>query len=544
MWQHAHARADADIAALPSAPPALAERPLLHFITCGSVDDGKSTLLGRLLHDVQAVSDDQQGVLTADSKRFGTTGDAPDFALLLDGLEAEREQGITIDVAYRYFATGRRAFIVADTPGHEQYTRNMVTGASSADLAVILVDASQGVVRQTRRHSAIVRALGVRHVVLAINKMDLVEFAQTRFAALVDEYAALAATIGIEAFTAIPVVARDGDNVVRRSARTPWYAGPTLIATLETAAPPSRASTAPMAMAVQRVSRPDARFRGYAGRIAAGQLRPGQRLRVLPSGASATVARIVAAEGDRAHAAAGESVMLTFAEAIDCARGDVIVAPEAEVGVASALDATLIWLDTAPLDVTRRYLLKLGTRTIRARVAEIGERFDPETGEHHATSKIACNDLARGRIALDRPVAADLYGRSRTLGGFILIDPVTNATVAAGLVTAIHAASGREQRRAQLYRLDAATSAIEPLAARAEALLRAGGAPAAAITSATIERVRTAAVQGQTAVRDVLAELLREAGVAVILADADPSAPGKRLTPDEVEAGLGGGWVI
>ena len=541
MWQAAARAYEPD--ETPAAAGA-AERPLLHFIACGSVDDGKSTLLGRLLHDVQAVTDDQQGVLAADSHRFGTTGDAPDFALLLDGLEAEREQGITIDVAYRYFATPRRAFIVADTPGHEQYTRNMVTGASSADLAVILVDANQGIARQTRRHSAIVRALGVRHVVLAVNKMDLVDFAEARFAALADEYAALADAIGIEAFTAIPVAARDGDNVVRRSTRMRWYAGPTLIKALEAAAPPAPGAAAPFAMAVQRVSRPHDRFRGYAGRIAAGRLRLGQRLRVLPSGATATVARIVAPEGDRARAATGESVMLTFAEAVDCARGDVIVAPDTGVEVASALDATLIWLDPVPLDPARRYLMKLGTRTVGARIAGIGERFDPESGAREAATGVACNDIAQCRLVLDRPIAADLYERSRVLGGFILIDPASNATVAAGLVRAIDTRTGKRDTTAQLYRLDAPAGAMDALAERAEGLLRAGGAPAIAITAAAVDQLHAAALDGRDALRDALTARLRAAGVAVILADGDPDAPGKLLTADEVETGLGDGWVI
>jgi len=412
-----------------------ARKSLLRFITCGSVDDGKSTLIGRLLYDSKLLFEDQLAALKSDSRQSGTQGDALDLALLVDGLAAEREQGITIDVAYRFFATDRRKFIVADTPGHEQYTRNMVTGASTADLAVILIDARKGVLTQTRRHSYLAHLLGIRRLVLAVNKMDLVGHGEARFAAIVDDYRAFAGEVGIESFTAIPLSGLTGDNVTRRSDSMPWYDGPSLLEHLETV-PLAAAGGGlnPFRMAVQWVNRPNQNFRGYAGRIASGRVRPGDEIAILPAGRRSTVARIVAMDGDMEEAVAGQSVTLTFTDEVDCSRGDLLASPEAAAEPVGRIGATLVWMADEAMVPHRSYWLKIGTQTLSASVSGMGPVVDVNTMEQRRGLTLALNDIGRVEIDLDRRIPATRYSENRALGGFILIDKVTHATVAAGLV--------------------------------------------------------------------------------------------------------------
>jgi bifunctional enzyme CysN/CysC len=405
---------------------------LLRFITCGSVDDGKSTLIGRLLHDTRQLMDDQLGALEADSRKHGTQGDAIDFALLVDGLAAEREQGITIDVAYRFFDTERRKFIVADCPGHEQYTRNMATGASTADVAVVLVDARKGLLTQTRRHSYIVSLLGIRRVLLAVNKMDLVDFDQAVFDAIAADYRALATQLGIAHVHCIPLSALCGDNMVERSAAMPWYGGPALLEALETV-PVDRADAQDaFRMPVQWVCRPHQDFRGFAGTIAAGTVAPGDGVVVLPSGRRSTVARIVTTDGDLPAAAAGQAVTLTLADEIDASRGDVIAAAAAPPEVSDQFAAHLLWMGDQPLLPGRPYLLKIGTRTVGASVTEIKHKVDVNTQDELAAKHLELNEVGVCNLHLDQPVAFAPYADNRALGGFILIDRQTNATVAAG----------------------------------------------------------------------------------------------------------------
>ncbi len=423
--------------ARPAAAAAPATRPagLLRLLTCGSVDDGKSTLIGRLLHDCRAVPEDQLAALARDSRRFGTQGDAPDLALLLDGLEAERAQGITIDVAHRYFATARRRFVIADAPGHAQYTRNMATAASRADLAVLLVDATRGLRSQTRRHALIAHLMGIGHLVLAVNKMDLVDFDRGRFAALASEMADYAARIGAPAPVAIPISALGGDNVVRPSPRMAWYAGPTLLAHLESVeAAVDEAVGRPFAMPVQWVCRPDSRFRGQAGMIASGRVRPGDRVRVLPSGRETAVARIVTPEGDRPEAVAGQSVMLVLADEVDCGRGDLLAAAADPPEVADQFEAMLLWLGEAPLLPGRGYLLMQGSAATVARLQPPRHRLAVETLEKLAARTLEANDIGLVQLATSEPLAFRPYAEDRTLGGFILVDQETNATVAAGMI--------------------------------------------------------------------------------------------------------------
>ncbi|HYD99298.1 MAG TPA: sulfate adenylyltransferase subunit CysN [Alphaproteobacteria bacterium] len=405
-------------------------KPTLRLLTCGSVDDGKSTLIGRLLYDSRMLFDDQMAALETESRAHGTTGGL-DFALLVDGLQAEREQGITIDVAYRFFATERRRFIVADTPGHEQYTRNMATGASTAELAVILVDARKGLLPQTRRHSHICALFGIRHVVLAVNKMDLVGWDRARFEAIAGEYAALAARLGL-AVTAIPVCATAGDNVFAASRAAPWYDGPTLMAHLE-AVDVSGAAEGPFRMAVQWVCRPDAEFRGFAGRIAGGTARPGDAVAVMPSGRTTRIARIVTADGELERASAGRSVVLTFADEVDASRGDLI-AGGAPPAVADQLAAHLVWFDDAPLLPGRRYLVKAGARTLGGAVTALKHRVEINTLEHQAATTLQANEIGAVNLALDGPLAFDPYAENRDTGAFILIDPLTNRTAGAGTI--------------------------------------------------------------------------------------------------------------
>ena len=409
-------------------------KSLLRFITCGSVDDGKSTLIGRLLYDSKMIFEDQLAALERDSKKVGTQGGEIDFALLVDGLAAEREQGITIDVAYRFFSTDKRKFIVADTPGHEQYTRNMVTGASTADLAVILIDARKGVLTQTRRHSYLVSLLGIRKVVLAVNKMDLVGFDQARFDEIVADYRAFAAQIGLAEFLAIPISGLRGDNIASKSVATPWYEGPALMDYLETVQVEDTVTGGPFRMPVQWVNRPNLDFRGFSGLIAGGEVRPGDRIRVLPSGQTSTIARIVTKDGDLPSAVAGQSVTLTFADEIDCSRGDVIAAADSPPEAADQFEATLIWMAEEPLLPGRPYWLKIGTSLVSAQVTEPKYKVNVNTLEHLAAKQLELNEIGVVNLSLDRPVAFDPYAENRDMGGFILIDRISNATAGAGLI--------------------------------------------------------------------------------------------------------------
>ncbi|HVY86763.1 MAG TPA: sulfate adenylyltransferase subunit CysN [Caulobacterales bacterium] len=410
-------------------------KSLLRFITCGSVDDGKSTLIGRLLYDSKMIFEDQMAALEADSKKVGTQGEAIDFALLVDGLAAEREQGITIDVAYRFFSTDKRKFIVADTPGHEQYTRNMVTGASTADLAVILIDARNGVLTQTRRHSYLVSLMGIRHVVLAVNKMDLVGWSQEIFDAIVSEYADFAAQIGLRDYRVVPISGLNGDNIAARSAAAPWYDGPALMEILETVEiDEERRARGALRMPVQWVNRPNLDFRGFSGMIASGCAKPGDRVRVAPSGRTSTIARIVTKDGDLAEAVAGQSVTLTLTDEVDCSRGDVIAAADAPVEAADQFEATIIWMADEHLLPGRPYLLKLGAKTVPAQITDIKYKINVNTLEHLAGKVLELNEIAVCNISLDQAVPFEPFSETPDLGGFILIDRMSNATVGAGLI--------------------------------------------------------------------------------------------------------------
>ena len=410
-------------------------KTMLRFITCGSVDDGKSTLIGRLLYDSKMIFEDQLTALEADSKKSGTQGQEIDFALLVDGLAAEREQGITIDVAYRFFTTEKRKFIVADCPGHEQYTRNMVTGASTADLAVILIDARKGVLTQTRRHTFLCHLIGIRNIVLAVNKMDLVGYDQARFDDIVADYGHFARGLGIESFTALPISGFKGDNITALSANTPWYSGPSLMQHLESVeVGAARDALRPLRMPVQWVNRPNLDFRGFSGLIASGKVKLGDGVRVLPSGKTSTIARIVTFNGDLEEATAGQSVTLTLADEVDCSRGDVIAAADAPPEVADQFEASIVWMDDAPLHVGRAYWLKLGTQLVSATVHAPKYTINVNTMEHVAAKTLELNAIGVAEIATDRPITFEAYADNRTLGGFILIDKITNATVAAGML--------------------------------------------------------------------------------------------------------------
>ena len=418
-------------------------KSLLRFITCGSVDDGKSTLIGRLLYDSKMIFEDQLAQLEADSKTQGTQGQEIDFALLVDGLAAEREQGITIDVAYRFFATEKRKFIVADTPGHEQYTRNMVTGASTAELAVILIDARKGVLTQTRRHSYLCHLLGIRSVILAVNKMDLVDFSQSIFEEIVSDYTKFAQSIGIENFTAIPISGFKGDNITALSTNTSWYQGAPLMHHLETVELEEAASQqADFSMPVQWVNRPDLDFRGFAGKVASGAIKQGDEVRILPSGRTSRVNRIVTFDGDLEQATAGQSITLTLTDEIDCSRGQVISAAKAPLEVADQFDATLIWMDEEQLIPGRSYYMKMGAQTVSATVAQPKHQINVNTLEHTATKTLSLNAIGVVTVTTDRSVPFAPYVDNRELGGFILIDKMTNGTVGAGL---IHFALRRSQ---------------------------------------------------------------------------------------------------
>ena len=410
---------------------------LLRFITCGSVDDGKSTLIGRLLYDSHMVFEDQLQQLESDSARVGTQGETLDFALLVDGLSAEREQGITIDVAYRFFATENRKFIVADTPGHEQYTRNMVTGASTADAAVLLVDARKGVLQQTRRHAFLAHLLGIRHVILAVNKMDLVDYAADVFAEIEADFRGFAAALEFENIAAIPLSGFKGDNVVNASPAMPWYEGPTLVAHLE-ALPLAGDQTGPFHMPVQWVNRPNQDFRGFAGLVSDGTIQPGDAMRILPSGAQSTVKAIETFDGQLEEAVAGQSITLTLADEVDCSRGDVIASAEDPPQVADQFDAHLVWMDKIAMKPGRGYWLKLGTRTVTATLQppkyEIDVNNPTGEGARLAAKTLELNSIGVVELHTDRPIAFAPYRESKALGGFILIDKESNATVACGMI--------------------------------------------------------------------------------------------------------------
>ena len=409
-------------------------KSLLRFITCGSVDDGKSTLIGRMLYESHLVFEDHLATLAADSAKVGTQGTELDFALLLDGLAAEREQGITIDVAYRFFSTEQRKFIVADTPGHEQYTRNMVTGASTADAAVILIDARKGILTQTRRHSYLVSLLGIRRIALAINKMDLVDFSQERYDEIVAEYREFAKEIGLEHVTAIPMSALEGDNVTTRSARTDWYDGPTLIVYLETVPVDDVLAEQPFRLPVQWVNRPNLDFRGFSGQIVGGTVRPGDPIRVLPSGTTSTIDRIVTMDGDLDEAVAGQSVTLTLTDEIDVSRGDLICAAGAPAEVADQFEGHVIWMHEDEMLPGRPYLMKIGTRTVGLTISHPKYQVDVNTLDHLAANTLGLNEIGVCNLSLDRPIPFDPYGENRDTGGFIVIDKITQNTVGAGLL--------------------------------------------------------------------------------------------------------------
>ena len=410
-------------------------KSLLRFITCGSVDDGKSTLIGRLLYDSKMIFEDQLEALQADSKRVGTQGQEIDFALLVDGLAAEREQGITIDVAYRFFATEKRKFIVADCPGHEQYTRNMFTGASTADLAIMMIDARKGVLVQTRRHSYLCNLIGIKNIVLAVNKMDLVDYSQQVFDEIVADYTAFAHEIGIKSFTAMPISGFKGDNITTLSENTPWFTGQPLIEHLESVELDlTTDQTKPFRLPVQWVNRPNLDFRGFSGLISSGSVKPGDAVRVLPSGKTSTVTKIVTLDDELDEAVAGQSVTICFADEVDCSRGNVIAVADAPPEVSDQFEATIVWMDDDPLHVGRAYWLKLGTQTVSVTVQQPKYTVNVNTMEHLAAKTLELNAIGVAELATDKPIVFEPYAFSRTLGGFILIDKITNRTVGAGML--------------------------------------------------------------------------------------------------------------
>jgi bifunctional enzyme CysN/CysC len=510
------------------------QKSLLRFITCGSVDDGKSTLIGRLLYDSKLLFEDQLSALESDSKRFGTQGEEIDFALLVDGLAAEREQGITIDVAYRFFTTDKRKFIVADTPGHEQYTRNMVTGASTADLAVILIDARKGVLTQTRRHTYLANLLGIGNLVLAVNKMDLVDYDQSRFDAINADYRAFADRIGIAEFVAIPMSGLKGDNVTAPSTSMDWYDGPTLIEYLEQVPVGDQSlRRAPFRMAVQWVNRPNLDFRGYSGTIASGEVRPGDAVIVQPSGLQAVIDKVVTFDGEQASGIVGQSVTLTLDREIDCSRGDLISLASAPATATDRLDATIVWMAGEAMVPGRAYWLKTGTQTVSASIARIDEVIDVNTVEPEHGHALELNEIGRCEVMLDRPVAALSYAENRQLGGFILIDRATNGTVAAGMIDGFAtegAQAGLAEHAGRIIWLTG-ISVEEKLAVarRAQQRFEARGRASVIIDEAS---VRTGLSLGLTETEEDQAEHLRRvrevarlisrSGVAVLVAiDAD-----------------------
>ena len=441
------------------------ERDELRFLACGSVDDGKSTLIGRLINDATGLFDDQVAALQADSRRFGTTGEEIDFALLLDGLEAEREQGITIDVAYRFFTTAKRAFIVADTPGHQQYTRNMATGASNAELAILLVDARKGLLEQTRRHAAIVSLLGIRHVVLAVNKIDLVGFSESRFHEIEADFAGFAAPLGFRSIVSMPLSARHGDNVARRSDRLAWYAGPTLLDHLETVEPWQAESAAALRFPVQWVNRPHAEFRGFAGTVVSGRVAVGDRITVAGSGRTSSVTRIVTFDGDLPVAEAGRAVTLTLADELDIIRGDILSDPAERPTVTRRFAADLAWMEEGAAQAGKRFLLKAGTATVPATLIRVVDSLDVGSLQRTPSATLGLNDIGRAWIETAQPVAFDPYAENCQTGSFILIDRSTLSTVAAGLVVGSldHATNVHHQPEDITPAMRAAQKAQQPL---------------------------------------------------------------------------------
>ena len=411
------------------------KKSLLRFLTCGSVDDGKSTLIGRLLYDTKLIFEDQLAGIEKDSKKFGTVGEDIDLALLVDGLQAEREQGITIDVAYRFFTTDKRKFIVADTPGHEQYTRNMATGASNSDLAVILIDARKGILTQTRRHSFIVSLLGIKHVVLAVNKIDLMDYSQAVFERIVTEYQAFAQAFGFETLQAIPLSARYGDNVLEKSPHMPWYGGPTLVEHLETVDVTTDLTAKPFRLPVQWVNRPDLNFRGFSGTIASGSVKPGDAVVVAKSGQASRVKAVVTYDGDLPVGVAGQAVTVTLEDEIDISRGDVLAAPQARPEVADQFQAHLIWMSETELLPGRSYLIKAGARTVAATVTAIKHKIDVNSFQELAAKTLVLNEVAVVSIDTQEPIAFDPYGENHETGAFIVIDRVSNLTLGAGMIT-------------------------------------------------------------------------------------------------------------
>ena len=409
-------------------------KTLLRFLTCGSVDDGKSTLIGRLLHDSRQVYEDHLNTLKSESQKIGTTGEKLDFALLVDGLQAEREQGITIDVAYRYFSTAKRKFIIADTPGHEQYTRNMATGASTCDLAIILIDARRGVLEQTRRHSFIASLLGIRQFIVAVNKMDLVNFDEKVFNSIKTEYLGFAAGLPKIDIKVVPISALDGDNLVTKSEQMPWYAGEPLLTLLENAEVGTRNVDLPFRMPVQLVSRPNLDFRGYMGTIAAGVVKPGDVVKVLPSGKESKVKRIVTFDGDLDYALPGEAVTLTLEDEIDISRGDLLVAPEADTSITQRVLANVVWMTEEPLQPHRQYDIKLATRKTRGHVDAIRHRIDVNTLEQHEATELKLNEIGLLELSLTNQIGVDPYDKVRDTGSFIVIDRLSNVTIGAGMV--------------------------------------------------------------------------------------------------------------
>jgi bifunctional enzyme CysN/CysC len=551
----AAAAARAEVAAYLEAS---ARKTLLRFITCGSVDDGKSTLIGRLLHDSKMLFEDQLAALRRDSRNAGGSEGVIDYSLLVDGLAAEREQGITIDVAYRFFATEKRKFIVADTPGHEQYTRNMATGASTADLAVILVDARHGMLTQTRRHAYLANLLGIRRLVLAVNKMDLVGYSQSRFDEIVADFRAFAQTAGLGQFAAIPVSGLQGDNVIVRSAAMPWYDGPALLEHLESVPAARRTDAAPFRMAVQWVNRPNAGFRGYAGRIASGSVRPGERIAVLPSGQQSRVKSIVTFDGDLDLAIEGQSVTLTFEDELDCSRGDLVSSAAVAPKLVSSLGATLVWMADQPLVPGRSYWLKIGTRTVSAQIGRIDHLLDVNSLERQPGRPLALNDIGWCEIELDRPVPGISYAEDRQLGGFILIDKLSNATIAAGLVesfTAARSGSTADAGDSRIMWIGGASGAERAaLAAGVQQRLQAVGRIGFILDEALLRTGLSAdlGTGGEDRAESIrrareVAKLMALAGVHVLVAmDVAPEEahPGRMVGPADLDEKGADQWVI
>jgi bifunctional enzyme CysN/CysC len=529
-------------------------KSLLRFLTCGSVDDGKSTLIGRLLYDSKMLFEDQLAALEAESKKIGTTGGGLDFALLVDGLGAEREQGITIDVAYRFFATDKRKFIVADTPGHEQYTRNMVTGASTADLAVILIDATKGVITQTRRHSFLVNLLGIPRVVLAINKMDLVGFSQTRFEEIETDYRKFAAELGMSEVTAIPLSALQGDNVTASSQAMPWYSGPSLLEHLETVPGREQSGHSGFTLPVQWVNRPSRDFRGYAGTVAAGHISAGDRVVVLPSGRRTEVQRIVTFGGFQDQAIRGQSITLTLADEVDCSRGNVIVSPDAVTQIGNRLSATLVWMSDEPLADHRSYWLKLATQTASTTVSRIDAVIDVNTLAEDAGTRLELNGIGRCLLDVDRDLVGAPYAQTPALGGFILIDKLSNATVAAGLISELSRSDPKDvndpaQHITWIQGADAAEGA-----ATLQQRLGALGRPVFVLSGDILDQGLTSdlandpehASERVRRAREA-ALLLARAGVEVLVtvpASTEEAVPGRLLDAAELIEESGGEWMI